>query len=152
LAVLKNQYYNEVVPSDFEKAHSRPCLIILNDLLNNGYSKEACDLFTKPSCHRNISNILITQNLFHQGRYCRDSSLNAKYLVVLQNVRDKNHFMFLARQVYPENSTSLFNAYLDATQRTYGYIISDLSQDTNDRLRFPTNTFPADSPLLSSTL
>jgi hypothetical protein len=26
-----------------------------------------CDLFTKGSHHRNISVVLITQNLFHQG-------------------------------------------------------------------------------------
>ena len=84
-------------------------------MLNDVYSKQVCDMFTKGSHHRNISVILITQNLFHQGRYCRDISLNAKYLVLLNNVRDKNQFMFLARQVYPENSASLHKAYMDAT-------------------------------------
>jgi len=52
--------------------------------------------------------------------------------------------MFLARQVYPENSTSLYKAYLHATRRLYGYIILDLSQDTNDNLWFRTNIFPTD--------
>jgi hypothetical protein len=33
--------------------------------------KEVCDLFTKGSHHRNISVILITQNLFHHRRYSR---------------------------------------------------------------------------------
>jgi len=32
----------------------------------------------------------------------------------------KNQFMFLARQVYPENCISLYNAYLNATKRPYG--------------------------------
>jgi len=41
---------------------------------------------TRGSQHRNISVILITQDLFHHGRYCRDISLNAKYMVVLKNV------------------------------------------------------------------
>jgi len=145
-AVLKKIRYNEGVPSDFENAHGRPCIIILNDLLNDVYSKEVCDLFTKGSHHRNISVILITQNLFHQGRYYRNISQNAKYLVQLKNVRNKNQFMFLARQVFPENSISLCKAYLNATQRTYGYIILDLSQDTNDRLQFRTNIFPTDPP------
>jgi len=85
LAVLKKKkkktiFYNESFQADFEKAHGRPCLIILDDLLNDAYSKEMCDLFTKGSNHRNISVILITQNLFHQERYCRNISLNAKYL------------------------------------------------------------------------
>jgi len=89
--------FNEGVPTDFANARGRPCLVILDDLLNDAYSKQVCDLFTKGSHHRNISVILITQNLFHQGRFCRDISLNAKYLVLLKNVRDKNQFMFLAR-------------------------------------------------------
>jgi len=54
--------------------------------------------------------------------------------------------MFLARQMYPENSTSLHKAYLDATQRTFGYIILNLSQETNDRLRFRKNIFPTHPP------
>ena len=76
--------FHEGVPSDFNNAQGKPCLVILDDLLNDAYSKEVCDLFTKGSHHRNISMILITQNLFHQGRYCRDISLNAKYLVLLK--------------------------------------------------------------------
>jgi len=87
-------HFNEGVPKDFQNARGRPCLVILDDLLIDVNSKQVCDLFTKGSHHRNISVILITQNLFHQGRYCRDISLNAKYLVPLKNVRDMNEFMF----------------------------------------------------------
>ena len=60
------------VPENFTNVESKPCLIILDDLLNEVYSKDVCQLFTKGSHHRNISVILITQNLFHQGNYCRD--------------------------------------------------------------------------------
>ena len=81
--------------------------MILDDLLNDVFSKQVCDLFTKGSHHRNISVILITQNLFHKDRYCRDISLNAKYLVLLKNVKDENQLMFFSRQVYSENSASL---------------------------------------------
>ena len=50
--------------------------------------------------------------------------------------------MHLARQVHPENRNSLFKAYLDATERPHGYLFLDLSQDTDDLLRFRTNIFP----------
>jgi len=76
--------YHDGMPQDFENAHGETCLIILDDLLNEVYSKDVCDLFIKGSHHRNISVILITQNLFHQGRFCRDISLNAKYSVALK--------------------------------------------------------------------
>jgi len=143
-------HFNEGVPTDFENAGGRPCLVILDDLLNDVYSKQVCDLFRKGINHRSMSVILITQNLFHQGRYCTDISLNAKYLVLLKNVMVKNQFMFLARQVYPENSASLYNAYVDATQRTHGYLLPDLSQDTDDRLRFRTDIFPTEQTIVYS--
>ena len=115
--------------------------MLLDDLLNVVYLEQVCYLFTKGSHHRNISVVLITQNLFHQGQCCRDISQIAKYLVQLTTVRDKNQFMHFAHQVYPEHSSSLYKAYLDATKRPHGYLILYLSQDTNDLLRFRTNVF-----------
>jgi len=54
--------------------------------------------------------------------------------------------MFLANQVYPEDSLGLYNAYLDATQRPHGNPIIDFTQDTDDGLRFRTNIFPEEYP------
>ena len=62
LTILKNQTcYNESVTSDFDNELSKPCFIIPEDLLNDVYSKDVCDLFTKSSHHRNYSSILIIQ-------------------------------------------------------------------------------------------
>jgi len=47
-------------------------LVILDDLLNDSIRRKLYELFTRGSYHRNISVILITQNLFHQCRYCGD--------------------------------------------------------------------------------
>ena len=69
-----NVKFNDSVPEDLISANDEPFLVILDDLLNDVYSKHLCELFTRGSHHRNISVILITQNLFHQGRFCRDIS------------------------------------------------------------------------------
>ena len=74
--------FDEVVPADFKNAGEKPCLIILEDFLNEVVSMDICGLFTKGNHHRNINVILITQNLLNQGKYCRGISLNAKYVVV----------------------------------------------------------------------
>jgi ABC-type dipeptide/oligopeptide/nickel transport system ATPase subunit len=105
----KNIRFHKRVPENFNNVKGEPSIIILDDLLNDVYSKDVCVLFTRGGHHRNMSVILITQNLFHQRKHCRDISLNAKYLVLLKNVRDKNKFTHLARQVYPENSSSLLS-------------------------------------------
>jgi hypothetical protein len=145
-ALHKEVRFHEGVPQNFGNVHGKPCLIILDDLLNEVYSKGVCDLFTKGSHHRYISVILITQNLFHQGRFCRDISLNAKYSVALKNVREKSQFQYLARQVHPEDSDSLCKAYLDATEGPHGYLILDFAQDTDVLLRYRTNVFPDKYP------
>jgi len=59
-----------------------------------------------------------------------------------------NKPLFLARQVFPEDSGGLFKAYLEATQRPHGYIVLDLSQDGDDRLSYRTNIFPPGFPRL----
>jgi len=60
--------------------------------------------------------------------------------------------MYLARQVYPENSASLYKAYLDATQQPHGYLLLYLSQDTDDRLRFRTDIFPTEQTIVYSLI
>ena len=84
--------YQEELPETYGNAQGDPSLIVLDDLLNEVYSKDVCDLFTKGNHHRNISVLLLTQKIFHQGTNCGDISLNARYLVLLKNVRDKNQF------------------------------------------------------------
>jgi len=103
-------------------------------------------MFTRGSHHRNISVNLITQNLFHQGRNCRDISLNAHYVVALINERDKNQFMYLANEVYPEDSLGLYNAYLDATYKPQDYLILDLTQDSDGDLQLRTIIYPEEYP------
>jgi len=78
-----NTTYHDGVPENFGGG-CEPRLVILDDLLNDVYSKQMCELFTTGSLHRNISVILITQNLFHQGHSCGDISLKAHYVVALK--------------------------------------------------------------------
>ena len=60
-----NIQFLEGVPENFGNSQGKPSLLILDDLLNGAYSDKVCDLFTKGSHHRNVSVILVTQNLFH---------------------------------------------------------------------------------------
>ena len=54
--------------------------------------------------------------------------------------------MCLARQVHPEGPNQLYKAYLKATKRPHDYLVLDLAQDTDDRLRFRTHVFPEEYP------
>jgi ABC-type phosphate transport system ATPase subunit len=58
--------------SDFENPGNKSILAVVDDLMGSAYSKKESELFTRGSNHRNITLILITQNLFHQGPASRD--------------------------------------------------------------------------------
>ena len=70
---LKSVSFVKGVP-DFENPENVPTLIVLYDLMDSAYSTKVSELFTKGSHHRNISLLLITQNLFHQSSSSRDFS------------------------------------------------------------------------------
>lgn len=127
---------------DYED-EGRTKLVVLDDLMRET-NDTVVDFFTKGSHHRNMSVIFITQNLYHQGKGQRDISLNANYLVVFKNPRDKSQISFLARQVWPENPRFLQEIYNDATSVPHGYLLLDMKQSTPDRFRFRTRIFPSD--------
>jgi hypothetical protein len=128
--------------TDFDNPEHVPTLIVLDDLMDSAYSTKASELFTKGSHHRNISLVLITQNLFHQGPSARDISLNSKYLVVFKNPRDKTQIVHLARQLYPENISSFHKIYLDVCRDPHTYLFLDLTHSVNDLPSFRTKIFP----------
>ena len=128
------------IPNTFDQIED-DSLIILDDLMLEAFNKAVCGLFVRKSHHHNISVILTSQNVFHQTKLSRDISLNSKYLVFFKNPRDKSQMLPLARQIYPENPMELYRVYKDVTQLPHGYLLFDLTQSTNDILRFRTDIF-----------
>jgi len=61
---------------EFENPENVSKFTVLNDLMHSAYSTTVSQLFTKRLHHRNISLVLITQNVFHQCPSSRDISQN----------------------------------------------------------------------------
>lgn len=133
--------YVKGLPEYIENVKNEPTLIVLDDLMNDSDNSKISELFTKGSHHRNISVILITQNIFHKGTHSRDISLNTKYFSIFKNPRDQQQFQFMARQIYPENSKELVRIYKTVTSTPHNYLLIDLTQDINENLRFRSNIF-----------
>jgi hypothetical protein len=129
---------------EFENPDNKPTLIVLDDLKDTAYSTSQSIIF-KGSHHRNISLVLITQNLFHQGPASHDISLNSKYIVVFKNPKYNTQIVHLARQVYPENNSSFHKIYLDVCRVFHSYLFLDFTQSINSFLRFRTKVFPGES-------
>lgn len=126
---------------DIEKLDSKnkKILIIIDDLMEESQTKQTSQLFTRGSHHKNISIILVLQNLFPPGKFSRTISINTHYIIVFKNPRDKLQIMNLAKQMFPGNSAFLIKAYDDATLEPNGYIFIDNKQETPNEIRIQSN-------------
>lgn len=122
-----------------------PRIVILDDLLSC-VDANIVELFIRGSHHYNLSVMFVVQNLFSKNKGCRDISLNSHYIFLMKNPRDKQQINTLARQISPENSRFICDAYKDATEEPYGYLLLDLHQTTPETYRVRTNIFSTDSP------
>lgn len=120
-------------------------LVIIDDLMTLLAKKEGLiisEIFTKHSHHKNLSVILITQNMFERGIHMRNCQLNSHYQMLFKNPRDRLQVSYLARQMYPSESKFMLSAYNDAVSKAYGYLFIDLKQDSEEVIRLRTGIFP----------
>lgn len=121
------------------KEHSpQPQLIIIDDLMQEAGSN-VVSLFTRGCHHWNVSVIHIVQNLFFKGM--RTSRVNAEYLVLMKNPADRLQVQTLARQLYPSNVKYFLEAFNDATEEPFSYLLVDLTQSTPENLRLRAKIF-----------
>jgi hypothetical protein len=135
--------FNEGLPHIDQFDGKQPTLLIIDDLMSET-NDSVSNLFTKVSHHRNVSIMYLSQNLFYKSKQNRTMTLNAHYIVLFKNPRDANQVATLARQMYPGKSKFLVEAFKDATEKAYGYLLIDLKPDTEEKIRVRTNIFPAD--------
>ena len=99
------------------------------------------NLFNKGSHHRNISVVYLTQNLFPQGKACRDIILNTQYMALFNNHIDRQQVVTLARRIYPSMSAVFMKQFERATSYPYGHLVIDLKSDTPEKDRLHTKIF-----------
>ena len=71
-------------------------------------------------------------------------SLNSHYIVLFKNACDATQVANLARQIYPGKSAFMIEAFKNATSASYGYLLIDLKQETDDKLRLRIGIFSGD--------
>lgn len=124
-------------------------LVVIDDLMAEaGDDVRIANLFTKGSHHLNLSAILISQNLFHQGKQMRTISLNSHYFVLFRNPRDRSQILHLAKQMFPNNPKYLQESYVDATNEPYSYLLIDMKPQSDDNYRLRTNIFPGETQVI----
>ena len=121
----------------------KPTLLILDDLMQEATEdKNISNIFTKGSHHRNLSVIMLVQNIFHQGKFMRTISLNTHYMILFKNPRDAGQIRHLGAQLFPGNIRFLIDAYKQSTNRPHGYLLLDFTQETIDNQRVLSDVLP----------
>jgi hypothetical protein len=122
-------------------------LLVIDDQLSDIVSSvDIQDLFTVLCHHRNISVIILGQNIFPQGKCARTISLNSHYIILFRNNRDKQQISTLASQMYPGSSRTYFlDAFQRATEKKFGYLVCDLHPNSSDDYRLRTDIIPGES-------
>ena len=121
-------------------------LIVIDDLMSEtGSDKKVINLFTKGSYHRNLSVMLLLQNLFYNGKESRTISLNAHYIVLFKNPRDNTIVTSLAKQMYPGKVKFLQEAFRDATKLPHHYLFLDLKPYTDEKFQVRTCIMPSET-------
>ena len=143
---LDNLEFHEGLPS-LEKVQNlndgRFNVIILDDLMEFIVkSIETQNLFTKFCHHFNITAIFLTQNIFANGPNARSININTHILVLFANKRDESQAMHLAKQIYPTKTKGFMEAYYDATNSVFGYLVIDCNPRSHRMLKLRANIFP----------
>jgi hypothetical protein len=114
----------------------QPSIIIIDDQMNDVVANGKIQtLFTRGIHHSSVSVVLLTQNLYPQGKHGRDIRLNSHYLVVMKSPTFAAQISYLGRQLFPKNPAFLPDAYKNATAKPYSYLLINLHPLCDDRVR-----------------
>lgn len=122
---------------------NRRNLWILDDNIFLTNEKILSELFTNISHHKNITVILLLQNLYPKGTYSRDISINTTYIVLMKNPRETSQVKRLSHQ--RDGTDFIFDSYIYETEdNPYKYLLVDYDQETPNKIRVRTNIFPGE--------
>lgn len=128
----------ENINSDTRESHM---LLILDDLMVDVSKSDSIQtLFSRGSHHNNVTVIYVNQNFYIQGPKSRTISLNAQYLVIFKNKRDRKQISYLGSQM---GMCNLLNFALnDIMKEKYSYLLIDLSPHSDSNIIIKTHIFP----------
>ena len=100
-------------------------LWVFDDLMEEAVqSPLISQLFTR-SRHRNLSVILLLQNMFPKGKFNTNISRNALYMVLFRSPSDRKQMDIMAERTFAKDRPKFMSAYMKESEKPYGYIILD---------------------------
>jgi hypothetical protein len=128
-----SKYDNSIIKS-FDKDENN--VLVLDDQMEElKDDPQLSKLFTQVSHHKNVTVIMLLQNLFEQGKEMRTVRSNAHYIITMRNPRDQGIMRSMLMQMSPLGWRWMLNAYEDATRNGYAHCMIDMRSPTPDSNR-----------------
>ena len=105
------------------------------------------NIFTKYCHHYNMTCIFLTQNIFAQGPCSCNINLNTHILILFENKRNQSQIHTLAKQLFPGNKKGFIEAFEDATEKRFGYLVVDCDPSSPNEFKMRTNIFPGEDTI-----
>ena len=121
-----------------DKIHN---LWVLDDLMDEAVqSPIISQLFTRGR-HRNLSVILLLQNMFPKGKFYTNISRNAQYMVLFHSPSDREQMDIVPERIFAKERSKFMAAYMKETKKPYGYISLDNHPQTANEKQVVANVF-----------
>ena len=116
-------------------------LWVFDDLMDEAVqSPVISQLFTRGR-HRNLSTILLLQNMFPKGKFNTNISRNALYMILFRSPSDRKQMDMMAERTFAKDRPKFMSAYTKETEKPYGYIILDNHPKTASEKQVIANVF-----------
>lgn len=121
-------------------------IVVIDDFMTQ-IDQDLVDIVTVQSRHHNTSTFILFQSLFPPNKLARQISLNVKYLHIHKNPRENAQIQTLARQLSPQNSKWIVEAYHKVTEAPHQCFLIDLTQQCEEKLRYRSHYLPREFPM-----
>ena len=123
-----------------EIARGQRVFVIFDDLINSKSLVDIATLFTVDGRHMNMSMAFLTQRMFVNNEHFRQISQNCDYFCVFKNPRNSSEIRTLAQQLTP-GSLDLIEIYKEATKNPFSYLLINLTQECDPRVKYLSHIF-----------
>ena len=124
-------------------------IVVLDDLmLQVAQSQDCVHLFTVTSHHRNVTTVMLSQNLYPPGKYARTISLNCLNVILFKNYRDSRQIITFGSQILPGYVSYFKAAYEAATHPNFGYLHVCLEPTQNKEYQLRSSILPGEDMVI----
>ena len=114
---------------------------IFDDLMDEAVESPVMSLLFRRGRHRNLSVILLLQNMFPKGKYNTNISRNAQYVVLFRSPSDRKQMDILAQRIFAKDRPKFMEAFVKETAKPYGYMIKDNHPQTSNEHQVVADVF-----------